>query len=275
MTNQDSNNRQGNSILKEPLLHFALVAAVLFGISSLLQPNQQKTLEINQREIDARLALTEISSGRELTPQEQLDVEKLHIEELILVNEAKARGLDNDSRIHTILSQKLRHVLSGDVIQPSSAELATFYSENSARYRSPATVSVDELVLDTREELRTEVTDALSRGQPSGEILTLELGSAAPLPRVSLTDLGNIFDENYASSVFSAAIGEWVGPYRSNRGQHWLQILEHSPERIPEFDEVVDLVRLDWVAVEEDRRLQIEVDALVNQYAVTVNDDTE
>lgn len=262
-------------LLTEPLFHFAVIAAVLFASFALFSPANDKNLEISQREIDARVFLAEMSSGEELAPEQLNAITATYIEEQVLVTEAKIRGLDNDSRIHDILAQKLRHVLSGEVIQPTAAEISLFYSENAARYTSLATVSIDELVLNRRGELPTVTAEALRANLESQEILSLEAGSAAPLPRVSQSDLSNIFNAAFAEDVFNSTSETWSGPYLSNRGQHWLKVIERSPERLPLLSEIIDLVRLDWIATEEDLRLDAKVEAIVNQYSVIFLNDSE
>jgi len=262
-------------LLREPLFHFAIIAAVLLVSFALFSPANNMYLEISQREIDARIFLAEISSAAELAPDQINAITAAYIEEQVLVREARTRGLDNDTRIHDILAQKLRHVLSAEVIQPSASELNLFYSENAARYISTATVSVDELVFNRRDQLPAAVIDALNLSLQSNEILDLEAGSAAPLPRVSRTDLSNIFNAAFAEDVFTAPNGAWSGPYLSNRGQHWLKVIQRSPEHLPQLSEIADLVRLDWIATEEDIRLNAQVIALVNRYTVVVLNDSE
>lgn len=262
-------------LMDEPLFHFAIIAAVLFASFAVLSPANDKNLEISQREVDARIFLAEMSSGEELTQEQLNEITAAYIEEQVLVTEAKIRNLDNDSRIHNILAQKLRHVLSGEVIQPTPAELSFFYSENASRYISMATVSVEELVLNRRDQLPAATIEVLKSNLDSSEILNLEDGSSAPLSRVSQTDLSNIFNAAFAENIFTANNGTWSGPYLSNRGQHWLKVIERSPEQLPQLDEIVDLVRLDWIAAEEDLRLDAQVEALVNAYEIVLLNDSE
>ncbi|MFT4672268.1 MAG: hypothetical protein ACI945_001610 [Pseudohongiellaceae bacterium] len=262
-------------LLREPLFHFAIIAAVLLVSFALFSPANNMYLEISQREIDARIFLAEISNAAELAPDQINAITAAYIEEQVLVREARTRGLDNDTRIHDILAQKLRHILSAEIIQPTASELNLFYSENAARYISTATVSVDELVFNRRDQLPAPIIEALSLNLPSSKILDLEAGSAAPLPRVSQADLSNIFNPTFAEDVFTATDEAWSGPYLSNRGQHWLKVIQRSPEHLPQLSEIADLVRLDWIATEEDLRLSAQVKALVNRYRVVVLNDSE
>jgi hypothetical protein len=275
MTNKLTNSPRLKRVLAEPTSFFAIIAAAIFGFYALNQTSEEYRLEIDQREIDARLFLQEVANGAELTPLQKQQATNAYIEEQILVKQALAMGLDNDTRIHTILAQKVRHVLSGDVIQPAANELDAFYQTHADKYRSLPTVSVNELIFNTKAELNAAVQAGLATNASGDALLELEAGSISPLPRVSHLDLANIFSEGFADSVFGAENGAWTGPFLSNRGQHWLQIFQRSPARLPDLNEIIDLVRLDWITIEEDRRLDLEIAELSSKYDVVIINDPQ
>ena len=123
-------------------------------------------------------------------------------------------------------------------------------------------------MLDTRDAVTDDVATLLEAGGSSADLLNLEAGDAAPLLNVSEQDLRNIFDADFAARVFSASNTEWVGPFVSNRGQHWLRTTNRTPERIPALEEIRDRVRLEWISEEEDARLQDAINELWNKYTV-------
>ncbi|MFK7864972.1 MAG: peptidyl-prolyl cis-trans isomerase [Pseudohongiellaceae bacterium] len=262
-------------LFAEPLFHFAIIAVVLFGSFNLLETKNKSPIEISQREINARVYIAELAAGQALRTANIESIRTNYIEQQILVREATLRGLDNDSRIHDILDQKLRHVLSGDLIQPSNAELMRFFETNKNNYRSMATVSVDELIFDAQVELEKTTIAALETGLSSEELMTLQASSAAPLPNISKEDLSSIFNQTLADEVFQSSSNRWLGPYLSNRGQHWLQVLERHPAALPEFSEISDLLRLDWMALEEDLLLEARINEIVKEYDVVIVDDTK
>ena len=235
-----------DKLINEPTVHFFVISVVVFIVYAISNLNGDDVIELDQREIDARILMQEMVSGQPLTSEQQEFITASYVEEQILVKEAVELGLDNDARIHDMLAQKMRHVLSGDIIQPTPAELESFYSSNSELYRAPATVSVDELILDTRNEIPIEIQTLISEGVNSDEILEMASGSSAPLPNANHLDLSNIFAPEFADAVFQSQGNEWIGPFSSNRGQHFLKIIERSQERIPPMAEIADRVRLDW-----------------------------
>ncbi len=262
-----------DQLINEPTVHFFVIAVVVFIVYAISNLNGDDVIELDQREIDARILMQEMVSGQPLTSEQQEFITASYVEEQILVKEAVELGLDNDARIHDMLAQKMRHVLSGDIIQPTPAELESFYSSNSELYRAPATVSVDELILDTRNEIPIEIQTLISEGVNSDEILEMASGSSAPLPNANHLDLSNIFAPEFADAVFQSQGNEWIGPFSSNRGQHFLKIIERSEERIPPMAEIADRVRLDWITQEEEIRLQQEVNKLWDRYEIIINDD--
>jgi hypothetical protein len=184
--------------------------------------------------------------------------------------EAYRLGLQNDARINDILAQKMRHVLSGNVIQPDTQELQRFYQENLASYEVPARLTVTEVVFTTQEPLPASVVDQLAAGIDAQQLPADLNRLTGTLPRVTRNDLAAIFDPGFADRVFSTSGNAWIGPFMSNRGQHWLQTQEQFPVRTPSLEEIADQVRLDWISAEEEARLQAEIDRLKESYEISI-----
>ena len=145
-TSKDSSGTVLERFLREPLVHFLGLAAALFVMAELVGSGDT-TIEITQDEIEYRIMQVEAEEGAPLTEQERRLVVEAYIDERVLVREAQEIGLDVDERIEDILVQKMLHVLSGDVIQPSEEELAVYYEGNIERYVMEPSVTVDELIL--------------------------------------------------------------------------------------------------------------------------------
>jgi peptidyl-prolyl cis-trans isomerase C len=258
------------TLLREPTLHFVIVAGLIFAAYGLFQSHNANVLEIDQREIDARIFIQEMTTGESLTQEQTEFVTASYIEEQILVNEALTMGLDNDARINELLAQKMRHVLSGSIIQPSESELNEYYELNRERYRTQPAVTVEELVFNSREPLPEQMQASLTAGAASADLLQLQAGSSSELPNVNHLDLSNIFAPEFADQVFAARIGQWNGPFVSNRGQHWLRVSARTESSLPPLEAIADQVRLNWIAEEEDARLQQEIDKLWDRYTIVI-----
>ena len=115
------------AVVREPLFHFLLLAAALFVVGSLFTRSDD-VIEVSREEIEWRILQVEAGRETRLTDDERRLVEQQYIDERVLVREAQTMGLSADERIDDILVQKMLHVLSGDVIQPSAEELEAYYT---------------------------------------------------------------------------------------------------------------------------------------------------
>ena len=255
-------------LLREPTLHFVLLAAALFVVNAAVRSGSWEVLEIDRGVVEARILLGEMSLGAPLPEDRRRQIEQAYIDEQVLVREALALGLELDARVHDILAQKMRHVLSGDVIQPTDDELRAYYQTNPTRYAPVPAVTVDELVVRSPDPLPETLADQLRRGVAADRLVSDLAGSLGVLSGTTRGDLTAMFSAEVAERVFQAESGQWVGPHHSVRGQHWLRVGARSDDTPPALDAVRDQVRLDWIADEEEARLDQRVAELRARYAI-------
>jgi hypothetical protein len=252
-------------VVREPLLHFLLATALLFGVGSLLGQGDD-LIEVTRAELDWRILQVEAQEGAPLTAEERVLVEEAYIDERVLIREARANGLEADERIDDILVQKMLHVLSGDVIQPSDAELASFYEANREQYAQDASVTVDELVLPFGGPFPRQIREGV---QP--EDLPASARVSYRLMRdLEREDLAALFGEDAARTTLAMESGAWVQASVTPRGEHWLRVRERSGRFVPPLDVVRDVVRADWIAAREQERLLARVAELRTYYTIEV-----
>lgn len=255
---------------REPTFHFLLIAAGISVFYWLFNNSEKQVLQIDWQEVESRILLAELDQGYPAAEEQRRSIEESVVDDYVLVLEAYRSGLQNDARINEILAQKMRHVLSGNIIQPEPGELRAHYEGNQARYGLPARVTVAELVFLGPALLPEQLLDQLDAGIPAAELETDLNRIVGTLPLVTQQDLGAIFAAEFAARVFAASAGQWIGPFTSNRGQHWLQVMESTPARIPAFEEIEEQVRLDWIAAEEESRLAVDIARLRNGYEINL-----
>jgi hypothetical protein len=251
-------------VLREPLLHFAALAGALFVIAA-ISGRDDDLIEVSRQELDWRIQQVEAQEGP-LSPEERLLVEEAYIDERVLIREARAMGLDADERIDDILVQKMLHILSGDVIQPTEEELAAFYEENRDDYAVDASVTVDEVVVSADGELPR----ALLQGTAPEDLPAGALASHRTMDRLTFDDLTQLFGEQGATAVTSAETGDWWEVQRSAQGARWVRVRERFGQQVPPLSVVRDAVRLDWIASREQARLLDRVAELRTAYTIAV-----
>jgi hypothetical protein len=251
-------------VLREPLLHFLLLTGALFGAGALFGPGDD-VIRVSRAELDWRIMQVEAQEGP-LTEEEKGLVEEAYIDERVLVREARANGLEADERIDDILVQKMLHVLSGDVIQPSDDELAAFYQANPERYAQDASVTVDELVLPLGGPFPRQIREGIEpEDLPDSVRIAYRL-----MTDLTREDIAALFGEDVARTTLAMESGAWVQASVSPRGEHWLRVRERSGSFVPPLEVVRDVVRADWIAAREQARLLERVAELRAYYTIEV-----
>jgi hypothetical protein len=258
-------------ILREPTVQFTLIAGFLFLVAW-ASGSGPTVIEIDGNEVEWRVLQAELARGGPLSPEARQQVEDTYVDQQILAREARAMGLEQDERIDDLLAQKMLHVLSGEVIQPSDAELEAYYDENRDRYAPEPTVSVDEVVVpeDTPDPstLPAEVRAGGSLDDLVGDVLLTH----RVMPSLTRDDLAQIFDAQIAGRALAAAPGEWIGPHTTVRGRHWLRVNGRTDSEPMPLESVRERVRLDWIADEEAARLADRVAELRDRYEIRIVD---
>ncbi|MEX2375503.1 MAG: peptidyl-prolyl cis-trans isomerase [Dehalococcoidia bacterium] len=261
-------------ILREPVVHFVALAALLFVINAAVDGQRSANIiEIDQAHLNARVLALEATLGTELSDEDRLRLREAYIDEQVLVREALSLGLEDDAQIHDFLAQKMLHVLSADVIQPTDAELKAYFDVNRARYTSPATVTVTEFVVNSHEQLPSSLLQQLRAGVPPNRLSTDLPHRSGVLADTSIDDLVLLFGERTAELVFQATVDSWVGPHDTRRGQHWFRVTDRTERDAPPLEAMREQVRLDWVVEQEDVRLEGRVAELRQRYQIVFTDE--
>lgn len=249
---------------REPLLHFLVLAGALFAVAAVLRRDED-VIQVTRQELEYRILQVEEREGA-LTDDERRLVEEAYIDERVLIREARAMGLEADERIDDILVQKMLHILSGDVIQPTDEELAAYYEQNREAYATDASITVDEVVVAGDGMLPRALLEGTSPEQlPGGTLVGHRV-----MERLTFDDLVQIFGQAGAETVSSAETGDWWEAQESSRGRHWVRIRERFGTDVPPLDVVRDAVRLDWIAEREQELLLDRVGELRTNYTVVV-----
>ena len=129
-------------ILKEPLLHFLLIGAVLFLVYNLVNTEQKENeIIIDDNLINELAAKWELMRNRQPNLQELKSLVASFIEQEILYREALAMNLDhNDEIVKRRLAQKMEFISDelAEVLQPTEEMLKEYYEKNIENYTKPS-----------------------------------------------------------------------------------------------------------------------------------------
>jgi len=250
--------------LREPLVHFVLIGAVLFGLYSFgsgsgTAPASSKQIRLTLDEI-AQLALVFKSQWRRDPAPEDLErMVENRVQQEILYREALAMGLDKDDEIVKRRMALKMQFLAEDVAaarEPTTAELKSWFDENSAKFAQPPRLSFRHLYFspDRRgARAREDAAQALAKltGQPEDSKLVRSLADPFMFQEYyrdrAPEYLGKEFGPQFALAVAKLPPGSWQGPIESGFGWHLVFVDTVIPGSIPAFEEVEPDVKIEWL----------------------------
>lgn len=255
--------------LKEPLLHFLVIGAVLFGAYAWLNRDggDAGVRQVRLAESDVRwLKETFVLQWqREPTDEELRALVRDFVKEELLARQAQELGLDKDDIVvRRRLAQKMILLLQDDSRRaaPSDDDLHRLYETRRSQAASePRTlltrprISFTHIFFsrDQRADAAADARQALRElSRPDAAAPAATLGDRVSIkPEFRNADeraVANQFGAKFAAQIFELAPGPWQGPIESTRGLHLVRITELVPAQLRPFDEIrEELVEL-WHA---------------------------
>jgi len=238
--------------LREPLLHFVLIGALLFAFTAWRQQQRDHNeIRITSGEIAQLAAFWETQSQRKPTSEELRGLIEERIDEEVLAREAVRLGLDRDDVIvRRRLAQKMAFVSDDLAVmsEPAEADLRAYFEEHKEAYTTPDLYALRHVFFNPDRHGTALDADAqralqrLTRGADANEV-----GDPFMLPReladVSRDDIARDFGSMFAEAVTSSTPGTWAGPVRSPFGVHLVKLESHTPRSVASFEDVRDRVR--------------------------------
>lgn len=269
-------------LLREPLVHFLALGALLFGIGLLrggtvgLSANR---IAITPGVVERLIEGFRLTWQRPPTESEFRGLVQEYLREEVLYREALAMGLDRDDQIiRRRLRQKLEFLTADLVesIEPTDAEVHAYLDTYPDRYRQEAVMSFAQVYLRAEPDAAQAKARALSmldnlRTDPEQD--PEALGDPFLYPAVhramSERDLSGVFGNEFASQLIELPVGEWSGPVTSPFGLHLARLDTLQPGRLSTLDDVYDAVRRDLVSERAREAEQRYFEGLLSQYTVT------
>ncbi len=273
--------------LREPLLHFLLLGAALFGAWAYLGAGSEgarssKRIDLGIGDVAQLVQLFEAQWRRPPTPEELQRLVDEKIREEVLYREGLALGLDKDDTIvRRRLAQKMQF-LAEDVAtarEPARDELETWYAERRSEFAQPPRVSFRHAYFspDRRgARANADAADALARlaGQPEDAPLVASLADRFMFQEYyrdrTPEELAKDFGPAFAVAVAKLAPGSWQGPIESGFGWHLVFVDSLVPGRVPDFAEIEPQVKTAWLAAQKQEAWRKAYAEMRAKYTVTL-----
>tara|TARA_R100001244_G_scaffold28980_4_gene28260 strand:+ start:1002 stop:1835 length:834 start_codon:yes stop_codon:yes gene_type:complete len=247
--------------LRDPLVHFVVVAALVFGAHAVWQARSartESTILVSASELERMAALYTSEAGALPGEADMAAMLSDHVRDEALAREARRLGLDrNDTIITRRLAQKMTFMVSDlreDPI-PTDQDLRDWHTAHPERFTQPATLTFSHVYFspDVRgAEASPAAETALARLSGSNPPDSATLGDPFMLQRqygdIPFRELARQFGGAFAESLSTLPVSEdWQGPVASAYGVHLVQITKSTPAKLSPFEDVEQEVRKDWL----------------------------
>ncbi|MGI9629327.1 MAG: peptidyl-prolyl cis-trans isomerase [Longimicrobiales bacterium] len=270
-------------ILKEPLVHFLALGALLFAIGLARggsgTPSANR-IALSSGVVERLIEGFRLTWQRRPTEAEFSGLVEEYLREEVLYREALQMGLDRDDQIiRRRMRQKLEFLTADFVesIEPTEEELQGHLDADPDRYRRESRLSFTQVFFrgDDDSDAEERARRALRTLRDNGDVALESLGDPSLLPAqqvdVSERGMATTFGAEFAGEIPSLSVGAWSEPIRSNFGVHLVRLDEWTPGRLSELAEVRGAVYRDLTSARTEEAEEQFVEGLLGQYTVTVD----
>lgn len=264
--------------LKEPLLHFLALGALIFVgyYWTSADPANTREITITLGAQENLIRTFERTWQRPPTQQELQSLLRDLVREEIAYRESQAMGLDaNDIIIRRRLRQKLE-LLTEDLVSlgpPAIEDLEAYLQSRAEDFRKPALLDFQQIYF------RAEPDEMTAQARATDTLASLLAGVdgldpsalgdrsllASGYQDVRSSELSTLFGSGFDTAVLTLPLDVWSGPIRSGYGYHLIRVDRRTESRIPALEEVSSEVERDWMS---ERRRQA-VDGLYERLAAS------
>ena len=255
-------------LLREPLLHFLVLGAALFGLLSLVD---KKDAEAPAKIVVSASRVATVADGfartwrRPPTEQELQDLVEDYIRDEVFYREGRAAGLDRDDVVIRRRVRQKMEFLAEDMAaaEPSDAQLAAFLASHPDRFRTEDRLTFRQVFLSATRRGRAldddarQIADTLVRASAPEDTATLGdpflLGEE--FRAMSQSDVARTFGDGFAKRLSAIEAGRWEGPIPSSFGVHFVFVNERAKGNLPPLDSIREAVQREWLNA---RRIEVE-----------------
>ena len=267
-------------LLREPLLHFLLVGALLFLVFGLRQDpvsGSANRIVVDAGQVEQLVGQFQRTWMRPPTQRELEGLIESLVRDEVYYREALALGLDKDDPImRRRMRQKLEFIFEDLTAEtPTDQQLSAYLEEHAEYFRIEPRVSFQQLYLNP--DRRTDTAgdaqrllaslesgaDPAASGDPS--LLPFEMTLA------STSEIARSFGQDFAAELGRIPPGSWQGPVFSGLGAHVVRVTGREEGRLPELSEVRPVVEREWLARRRQELKDLSYSRLREGYEVIVD----
>ena len=268
-------------LIREPLVHFLLLAGLIFAAYGLLsgKVETEESIDVTSAKIEQMAAIFARTWQRPPTAGELKGLIDDYVKEEIYVREAIRLGIDqNDTVIRRRLRLKMEFLndAAAEATPPSEADLVAYLATQPEKFRTAPRVAFEQVYVDAGKRGAAAQADAaaLLVSLRKASAFASEAGDITLLPpSMPLTDrrgVAQLFGDEFASAVAVLPPDDWQGPIASEFGLHLVKVTGRVDGGLPALAEIRPQVEREWLNDRRESMARQKLDEFLKRYKVTV-----
>ncbi|MGY3622623.1 hypothetical protein ACVJGD_008819 [Bradyrhizobium sp. USDA 10063] len=252
---------------REPLVHFVLLGAIIFGIDAALRPPAKDDKVITVTKAMRKSFIDNFDEDKERVPSES-ELEKMidsWVASEILYREGKALGVDRgDDMIRDRIAFKLQLLIFDQVrvAQPTEEQLRAWFAGNHERFDEPEQVGFYLTPATDEATARRQLEDITA--QRESEELRNQTRAILGRPVASLPAS---FGDGFRDALLAMPEGQWK-VVQSKEGWHVVRLDSRRPGALAKFEDVQEEAAKIWYTEETRKQAWEAVSRLKANYKV-------
>jgi hypothetical protein len=232
-------------LLREPLVHFLLLGALLFAAYGWLNQGgfgARDEILVSKQQVEGLVMQFERVWQRPPTADEKQALVDGWVRDEVFYREALAMGLEQDDPVvRRRMSQKVQFIVdSGTDAAPTDAELQRWLDEHADQYRREPSYAMQQVYFDPARhgDGTANTLEAARSALEAGENIA---GDSTMLPAEIVggaSEVARSFGDEFERNLRQLPVGSWQGPVRSPFGLHLVRIRERDEGRPALLSEV-------------------------------------
>lgn len=258
-------------IVKEPLLHFLLLGALIFVVYQWRQ--EENTASVIR--VDSATVTTLANQYRKTWLMEptrealQTAIDN-HVANQLYADQAFALGMHlDDPVVARRMRMKMELLSELDIAPPSEDDIGAYFDQHRDKYKQGGRHSFQHRFLDrlASPERRREMEAALSHGNGVRSDASL---FADQYDNASDHQISRAFGTGFLDQLYRLPLDQWVGPLESPLGWHFVNISQRLEPPLPMLEQVREAVVRDALQAKREQAKRDQFQQLINNNKVII-----
>jgi PPIC-type PPIASE domain len=255
--------------LREPLLHFVLIGAALFGLDQALNgaADDSRTIRVDAAVDREALKVFKDARGREPNADELYALRRAWLDNEVLYREGLALQMDKGDKAikDRVIFKALSMINAGLKLPPvDDATLRAWFEANRVKYDQPARYDFQEAVIagDSAEAAARTFASALNAGKSVDTQAGLRVFQGRPHANIVQS-----YGAEFAAELEAVPVGQWQA-MRHGDGWRVMRLGAIAPAQPASFEPLRSAVLQDWTDSVMAEQRTAAVRTLAKKYSV-------